>query len=261
MSLSLALAVSSSDTTLVMSNVIENVSGGGLIQIENEYISFSSASDNRFLGCTRGSAGSTAASHARNKGVTLVGLVPVVNATSTPDYITEEYGDRHSHQSDAADLTLDAKVGSNDATNPKFLAASMWNVFGDALAKTANYIAGVIGAYSITGTKASTYPTGAVLAQISDGVTEADGAVVAYIDGDSSQTKANAAFKVMHNNSNAGSGFHWGMDFKSQHDGYNPVAFLDGEIRLSNGTKITVSGDTIVFTNDAGDKSATITMS
>jgi hypothetical protein len=35
---------------------------------------------------------------------------------------------------------------------------------------------------------------------------------------------------------------------------------LDGEIRLSNGTKITVAGDDVIFTNAAEDKTATITL-
>lgn len=172
---------------------------------------------------------------------------------------SQDYSGAHSYQAASADLTLSAGAGSS--TDPKYLAASMWNLFGGSLTKTKPYLGGVIGAYSITGTLSTTYPAGAVLAQITDGVTEADGAVVAYIDGDSALTTANAAFKVMNNNSTPGSGFHWGLDLSgATHDGYPAVAFLDGEVRFSNGTKVTVSGDTIVFTNAGGTKHVTLTM-
>lgn len=141
----------------------------------------------------------------------------------------------HSFQVIGPDLTVEADVGSDESTDPKFIATIMGNIIGDTLTNAANYLAGVIGAYSITGTKATTYPAGAVLAQISDGVTEADGAVVAYVDGDSAVTTANAAFKVMSNNSNAGSGFNYGLDLTSPaHDGYNALAILKADIRMTN---------------------------
>jgi hypothetical protein len=49
---------------------------------------------------------------------------------------------------------------------------------------------------------------------VMDGVTEADGAVVAVIDGSdpSSITRANAAFAARMNNNNAGSGVDFGLD-------------------------------------------------
>jgi hypothetical protein len=176
--------------------------------------------------------------------------------------VSETYSDVHSHQGISVDETLAAAAGSATSSSPKFLAAIMGNLFGASLTKAANYLGGIIGAFSITGSKTTSYPAGAVLAQISDGVSSADGAVVAYIDGDSAQTNANAAFKVMNNNSVPGSGFHYGVDLKgSAHDGYPAVAFIDGEMRFSNGTKMTVSGDTITFTNAANTKSFTITMS
>jgi hypothetical protein len=146
-----------------------------------------------------------------------------------------DYSGSHSFQSVAPDLAVSAGVGSADGASPKFIAAIMGNIIGDTLTKAANYLAGVIGAYSLTGTKASTYPSGAVLAQISDGVTAADGAVVAYVDGDSAVTKANAAFKAMSNNSNAGSGFDYGLDLTSPaHDGYNALAILKADVRMTN---------------------------
>lgn len=109
----------------------------------------------------------------------------------------------------------------------------MGNIIGDSLTRISNYLAGVIGHYSITGPKATTYPTGAVLAGISDGVTECDGAVVAYIDGDSSVTKAGAAFKVRKNNSTPGSDFDFGIDlFDAAHDGYSAPGYAKGELRM-----------------------------
>lgn len=175
--------------------------------------------------------------------------------------LTEAAG-AHSYQLVSADLTLDAGAGSSDGTNPKFLAGGMLSIHGASLTADANYLGGVIGQYDISGTQATTYPAGAVLGMIADGVTEADGAFVAFIDGDSAQTNANAAFTVRNNNSTMGSGFAYGLDLKgASHDGYPAVAYTVAEMRFSNGIKVTVSGDTVVFTNAAGDKSATITLS
>ena len=147
--------------------------------------------------------------------------------------LAETYAGRSSHQMVAADLTLGAAAGSS--AEPKYLAPIMGNLFGAALTATKNYLAGIIGAYSATGTRATTYPAGAVLGQITDGVTEADGAVVAYIDGDSALTKANAAFKAMSNNSTPGSGFDFGLDLLgAAHDGYPALAILKADLRLSS---------------------------
>jgi len=145
---------------------------------------------------------------------------------------THRYGETGSYQAVAADLNLDA--GAGDSTNPKFIGAVMGNLLGDALTKTKNYLGGLIGHYSVTGARATTYPAGAVLAGIGDGSDLADGAVVAYVDGDSAVTKANAAFKAMSNNSTPGSGFDYGMDlFGAAHDGYSELAILKADVRLS----------------------------
>lgn len=261
MSLPLLTNISSSATEIEVGSAITNVSGGGIIQIESEFVGFSSADSSRFYGCTRGVAGSTAVAHIKDKGVTLIGLVADPVQSTVGSYVTETYADRHSHQSVAADLTLDPNAGTSDGSNPKFVAASMFNLFGASLLKTANYLAGVIGAFSVTGVQLTTYVAAAVVGLISDGVTEADGAFVAIIDGDSSVTTAGAAYTVRNNNSNGGSGFAFGVDLKgAAHDGFPAVAYRTGEIRFSNGTKVTVSGDTIVFTNAAATKSFTITM-
>ncbi|HXN74931.1 MAG TPA: hypothetical protein VN855_00380 [Candidatus Acidoferrum sp.] len=157
-----------------------------------------------------------------------------------------------SFQPVAPDLNVGPGVGSNNGSNPKYIAAVMGNILGDSLTNTANYLAGVIGAYSLTGTLASTYPAGAVLGQITDGVTDADGAFVAYVDGDSSVTKANAAFKAMSNNSNAGSGFSYGLDLTSPaHDGYNALAILKADIRMSHDV-CTFSGATAPVDGGSG---------
>jgi hypothetical protein len=155
------------------------------------------------------------------------------------DLIHPGYLEQPSYQILPADLNVAVGGGSDIAGDPSYIAAIMGNILGDELTKDQNYLAGVIGAYSITGVKATTYPAGAVLAQITDGVTEADGAVVAYIDGDGSVTKANAAFKGMSNNSTPGSGFDYGLDLHGEaHDGYNDLAILKADVRMSHEVSI-----------------------
>jgi hypothetical protein len=147
-------------------------------------------------------------------------------------YISTPYTGTSSFQPIGIDLNLAAAAGSTDG---KFLAPIMGNVFGTNLSKAGNYIGGVIGHYNIAGTNATTYPSGAVLAGIGDGTTTAKGAVVAYIDGDSAQTNAGAAFKVMHNNSTAASKFTYGLDlFDAAHDGFNAVSFGTADIRFNS---------------------------
>lgn len=262
MSLSLVNQISASQTEIEVTGGIANISSGGVIQIESELISFTCASGTGFLTCVRGIGGTSAVLHARGKLVTLLGTTPITVTTADAFYVSQSYGANHSFQSIAADLTLGTNAGSSDGSNPKYDAAAMFNLFGDSVVSTADYLAGVIGAYSVTGTKYTTYPSGAVLGQITDGVTDVDGAFVAYIDGDSSLTNAGAAFTVRNNNSTGGSGFKYGLDLKGPtHDGFPAVAYVNGEIRFSNGTYITVSGDTIVFHNAANSKTSTITMS
>jgi len=112
----------------------------------------------------------------------------------------------------------------------------MGNVLGANMTRTDNYIGGLIGAYNVTGTNASTYPVGAVLGEVGDTTTTADGAVVAILGGDSGVTTAGAAFKVMSNNSTAASGFDFGLDLQdAAHDGYQPVDkdfYLKAPMRL-----------------------------
>lgn len=160
--------------------------------------------------------------------------VLVINKDGSLTQVPSEYSGEGSHQVVAPDLNVSPDVGSDESTDPSFIAAIMGNLIGADLENASNYLAGVIGAYSVTGVKATTYPAGAVQAIIMDGVTDVDGAVVAVIDGDSSVTKANAAFKAMMNNSNAGSGFDFGLDLTAPaHDGYNELAILKADLRLS----------------------------
>lgn len=173
------------------------------------------------------------------KGMGNAGEFLLSNGDAVPTWqslasLAENYSGAGSHQPLAADLTLAAGAGKDVATGTAYLAPMMGNLWGDALTKTGNYLGGLIGAYSVTGALASHYPSGAVLAQITDGVTAVKGAVVAYIDGDSAQTNAEAAFKVMCNNSTAASGFDYGVDlYDASHDGFAAVSYKKAPIRLS----------------------------
>lgn len=179
-----------------------------------------------------------------------IGAITVVSTFDSADTQAvnleraKTYSGTHSFQILSGDLTLTAAAGSASPTDPKFLAAMMGNLFdnGSPLTKASNYLGGLIGHYSVLGTKATSYPSGAILAGISDGVTDVDGAVVAYIDGDSApSTRAGAAFKVRNNNSGASNKFDFGMDLMdASHDGYQAVSYAKGEIRLL--------GEAMIFT-------------
>ncbi len=155
-----------------------------------------------------------------------------ITFTGPLNYAGSTYSGTGSFQPIAADLNLAAAAGG---TTGKFLSPVMGNVIGTNLSKAGNYIGGMIGHYNIAGTNATTYPSGAVLGGIGDGTTTAKGAFVAYIDGDSEQTNAGAAFKVMHNNSTAASKFSYGVDlYDAAHDGYNAVSFGTADIRFNS---------------------------
>jgi hypothetical protein len=168
------------------------------------------------------------------------------------------YSAASSFQLLAADLTLAPGAGVSSANGgpSAFLGATMGNVLGSNLTETDNYVGGVIGHYSVTGTNASTYPVGAVLGGIGDGTTTADGAFVAYTDGDSALTKAGAAFKVMNNNSTPGSGFNFGLDLQdAAHDGYRAVDenfYLNAPIRMVRDVVVLVGGAAPTAATGAG---------
>lgn len=150
---------------------------------------------------------------------------PIVYGGST-------YTGTSSFQALEMDLTIGAAAGG---TTGKFISPIMGNIFGENLTKAGNLIGGGIFHYNISGTNATTYPSGAVLGGIGDGTTTAKGAFVAYIDGDSAQTNAGAAFKVMHNNSTAASKFSYGLDlYDAAHSGYNALSFGTADIRFNS---------------------------
>lgn len=179
-------------------------------------------------------------------------LDPALNLEVADSFATAD----RSHQTFAADLELDSAAGGA-ADNPKFLAPFMGNLLGDTLTKAGAYLAGVIGALSVTGAKSSTWPVAGLLGIIMDGVTEADGAVVAHIDGDSAITRVHAMFKAMMRNSTPGSGADYGLDlFDDGGDDYPTLPYAKADVRLSNEILILSGSDVPVDYTD-GDPAAT----
>lgn len=160
------------------------------------------------------------------------------------------YEGSSSYQPVASDLNL-----GSDASG-SFLAGVMGNALGDDINDGGSMIAGTIGAYSITTANDNTMPAGGVLGIVMDGSVGADGAVVAVLDGDSGVLTANAAFKAMMNNSNAGSGFDYGLDLTSgAHDGFLALAILKADIRCSNNVCI-LNGAGVPVDGTTGDNFA-----
>lgn len=128
-------------------------------------------------------------------------------------YNSAPYAGGGSFQPVAVDFNLGAAAGSDTGTDPKFLAPIMGNCLGEDLENDSNYIAGVIGALAVTGTKASDYPVAALLGVLFDGA-QADAIVLADLDGDDggAATNARAAFGVSINNNNVASGVEYGVD-------------------------------------------------
>lgn len=132
------------------------------------------------------------------------------------------YAGSASYQTSAVDLDLDAAAGSD--SDPKYLAPAMFNVLGDALTKLKTYVGAVIAKYSITGSKASSYPHAAIIAEIGDGTTGADAAVMAVLGGDSAVTTVRALFGVDNQNSTPNSKADFGLDLQGvDHDGYGLI--------------------------------------
>lgn len=124
------------------------------------------------------------------------------------------YAGGGSFQPIGPDLELDADAGTSDAGDTSFLAPIMGNLIGHDLTQLHNYLGGLVGALSVTGTRATILPMAAALAILMDGVTEADGIVTAHIDGSdpSAETRARAAFAVSILNNHADSGVDYGLD-------------------------------------------------
>jgi len=166
---------------------------------------------------------------------------------------TEPYSGASSFQPVGPDLNLAATAGSDDPTNPKFLAAVMGNIVGDAPTNQANYLAGVIGANSLDCSD-SDYPTAAVMGVLFDGA-QVDSIVLADLDGDDggAATNARAAFGVKVNNNNPSSGCEFGLSLKDAGNanysgGGNPFEPSKADIELSNGLYI-VALDTAITAN------------
>lgn len=170
------------------------------------------------------------------------------------DIAENDYSGSDSHQVLAPDLEVGAGVGTSEAGDTSHIGAIMGNLIGAALTKTRNYLFGVAGKLSVTGAKATTYPAGGVLGIIGDGVTQADGAVVAVLDGDSAQTNATAAFKAKGLNSTPGSGFDFGLDvFDDGGAEYPNLPILKADIRCSNEVVwLNVAGVPVDGTTGAG---------
>lgn len=158
-----------------------------------------------------------------------------------------------SQQAVEADANIGNSFGTASAGDSDFGAAVMGNLLGtNTLASANNYLAGVIGAYSLTGTVPSDYPKGGVLGLVGPGVVTntADGAVVAVLDGDTGQVNATAAFRVMSLNSTAASGFSYGLDLYggAAHDSYLTTAdMIDiADIRLQNQETISNETDGVI---------------
>ena len=130
------------------------------------------------------------------------------------EVVSEEYAADGSYQPVAADLNLAAAAGTSASGDTSFLAGVMGNIIGSALSKTHNFVAGLIGAYSVDTSNASDLPSGGVLGILMDGTQGADGAVVAVLDGSdpSTATNATAAFKAMANTNIADTSVEYGVD-------------------------------------------------
>lgn len=187
------------------------------------------------------------------------GSVPFNNLNLTGTLVqSTTYSAAPSFQGIAGDTTLSAGAGRTLAQGGSFLAAIMGNVHGSNLTGTGNFVAGVIGAYDIQGTNASSLPKAAVLGSIFDSSTTADGIVVAEIDGSdpSGVTRAGAAFKARQLNTNAGSGVNYGLDlYDTAVSGYMssptlPIAVARADIHgtfqvsLLNGAGVPTDGVT-----------------
>ena len=79
MSLPLLDNIGAADTTISVGSAITDSPDGGVLTIESEIINYQSADSSRFYGCVRGAQGTTAATHAKDKGVTYTPKSSVTN--------------------------------------------------------------------------------------------------------------------------------------------------------------------------------------
>jgi hypothetical protein len=138
-------------------------------------------------------------------------------------------------------LNVASTFGSNSSAEPASAQAVRGRVTGANLTKTRNYVTGVTGQYLVTGTNASEFIKAGVLGVVGDQTTTADGAVVAYLDGDGGLTTANAAYAVSMKNSTPNSGFNYGLDLQFislNLGGVTTSTFKQADIRFNNGVKL-----------------------
>jgi hypothetical protein len=138
-------------------------------------------------------------------------------------------------------LNVASTFGSNSSAEPASAQAVRGRVTGSNLTKTRNYVTGVTGQYLITGTNASEFIKAGVLGVVGDQTTTADGAVVAYLDGDGGLTTANAAYAVSMKNSTPNSGFNYGLDLQFislNLGGVTTSTFKQADIRFNNGVTL-----------------------
>jgi len=149
--------------------------------------------------------------------------------------------------------TIESTFGSNTKTDPAAAYGIRGTISGSGLTKTSNYMSGVLGAYNITGTNASTFPKAGVIGFIADTTVTADAAVMAYLDGDGGNTRARAGFGITMQNTTPSSGFEYGMDLNmADIDPSVPYVrpYKKAEWRVSNdvvfltGAGVPTNGDT-----------------
>lgn len=143
----------------------------------------------------------------------------------------------------SGDLTVSGTPGHAGG----YLAGIMGNILGTSITGTGNSnMAGVQGKYDISGTNSSTHAKGAVVGEVGDNTTSADGAFVAVLGGDSNTTSARAAFTVDYQNSIAASKFDYGMDLQGPgaHNNYQAVSYNLAPVRIVS--------DVVILTPAAG---------
>lgn len=167
------------------------------------------------------------------------------------------YEGTSSYQPVAADIELAADSGSDDGTDPSFLAGVMGNVIGAAPTGEGNYVAGIIGCLASEGANGSDYPVAGVLGMVMDGV-ETGNCVTAHIDGSdpSAETRVHAMFGVSIANNDSASGADYGLDLYGPANAVFPDAvaldYAEADIRGHNqGTLHNAVGDSWMISADA----------
>ena len=178
--------------------------------------------------------------------------------------VSHTYGGTDEFSVLGADLELDAAAGWNDNTDPRYIMPIMGNLIGALLTKTANYLAGVWGKYSVTGAQSTTFPTGGVVGEAAG---RCDGAVVAVLGSHDDQTEARptAMFKVVidnfdHNGGQGTAGAQFGLDLYDSRNGIPAIKYSKADLRLTHKV-VTIVGrgapqDGVTGANEA-DKGST----